>query len=91
MSPAQAFRYSARRRALADRRRPTQNGPAPPGGRFTGKCRLCEGYHRQPDLRYECPRCGRTFCLGEIHAAGIGMTCPDCEVPLESGEEAIAP
>jgi hypothetical protein len=80
---ASAFHYSARRQALAERHRGTYRGPAPPGGRFNGRCEDCGAIHRQPDLRWRCKRCGRTCCVERPERVGAVPTCPDCGGDLE--------
>lgn len=73
---AAAFRYSARRRALAERHQRPEI-PVVPGGRLHGLCSLCGEYHRQPDLRWKCSECGTEICA-ETRTA----VCPECGTEL---------
>lgn len=55
-------RSTARNKAMQERRQVREQGADAPAGRLSGKCELCGLYHPAPDLRTECPACGKAMC-----------------------------
>jgi hypothetical protein len=83
---SQAFHYSARRQALAEKHRQSVETPERmPGGRLHGRCTICLVVHRSPDMRYGCPDCPGVFCVAE--ASAQRFACPQCGTRLEGAEE----
>jgi hypothetical protein len=55
-------RSSARNKAMQERRQVREQGADAPAGRLSGVCSLCGRYHAAPEMRTECPRCGKAMC-----------------------------
>ena len=80
-----AFRMGGRRQALAERHLP-RDFSVQAEGRFHGLCSCCGFYHRNPDMRNHCSKCGAEICTQAMELVGFNMVCPGCGGRIEQGE-----